>query len=312
MTLGRTAVVGGTGFIGRHVVSTLLDDGVDVFVIAHQDDPGAAVEVRTTDATDRDAVIAAMSGADTVIHLAARAGGIQMQSGQEVYAANRTITDNVLTACETVGVQRIFFASSQVVYRPKPTPLSEDDPVVSVTDDPSPYAWSKAVDEVVVRWWADAHDVEMTIGRFGNIYGEGAPYEASRSTVIHALTKRIVDAEASGEVDVWGDGSATRSFLYVTDAARAVVDVVAMGSGVYNIDSGQPVTIRTVAETIAEHVSHEITLRFDASKPAGAPYRVGDVSRLAGLVWSAAVDLGDGIDRTIDDYRSGAAARPSG
>ncbi|MCZ7533569.1 MAG: NAD-dependent epimerase/dehydratase family protein [Acidimicrobiia bacterium] len=305
----QTAVIGGGGFIGRHVVSALTDAGHTPMVVSQEHTPFDGVEVRVADVTDTAATTEALEGCTSVIHLAARAGGIQMQDTSGLYRSNRAVTDSVLDACATLGIADVFIASSQVVYRNAEAPLDETAPIVSSTDDPTQYAWSKASDEVIAKWWGSTHGRRVVIGRFGNIYGAGAPYDETRSTVVHALVRRFCEAGPGSGVDVWGDGSAVRSFLYVADAAAGVVAVLDRGvpGGVYNIDSGVPHTIADLARIINRAVGNDLELVFDSTKPSGVPYRVGSIDRLTALGFEPSVSLSDGIDATVDDFRSRAS-----
>jgi GDP-L-fucose synthase len=240
-----------------------------------------------------------------VIHLAARAGGIQFQEGGDtsIFASNRRITDNVLAACLRSRVSRLFLASSSVIYQPSDEPITESWPVLGPDDDPDPYAWSKITDEVVARWHEGLHTV---IGRFGNVYGPGAAFEHDRSTVVHGLIDRAARARDEDDLVVWGDGSAIRSFVYIEDAARAVL--IALEKGVrgeaYNIDSGIGATIGELAASVRDAVNPALALRFEAAMPAGMPSRVGSIAKLAALGYSPVVRLDDGVRRTADWYRT--------
>jgi len=306
MKLERVAVVGGSGFIGSHVVAAIQAAGWTPVVVGNEPAPHLDCEVRIVDASRLDELTASLEGSSAVVHLAARAGGIQMQHTSGIFQENRLLTDNVLESCARNGIANVFLASSQVVYRSSSAPLMEDSPIVSGYDAPNQYAWSKATDEVIGRWWMDEHDARVVVGRFGNIYGPGAPYSDDRSTVIHALIRRFVEAERYADVAVWGDGSAIRSVLFVEDAARAVVVILEKGSGgsIYNIDSGIPISIGDLAREIDAQVGNNLKLNFDATKPSGAPYRVGDIEEISKIGFEPRVELSKGLARTIADYRS--------
>jgi nucleoside-diphosphate-sugar epimerase len=310
MKLGDVALVGGAGFIGSHVVIAVRNAGGTPIVVNQVEAPHLDCEVRVADVLDVNELAEALDGCESVIHLAARAGGIQMQHAAGIFRANRTLTDNVLEACAVNGIGDVFLASSQVVYRSSVDPLDEASPIVSSVDSPTQYAWSKATDEVLGKWWGEGTDRRVVFGRFGNIYGPGAPYGENRSTVIHALIKRFSEAEQGSTVEVWGDGTAVRSFLYVGDAAEGVVAVLRNGKAgsVYNIDSGVPVTIRHLAEEINEAVGSDLNLVFDADKPTGVPYRVGSIDRIAATGYRPSTTLADGLAATISDFRTRTAA----
>jgi nucleoside-diphosphate-sugar epimerase len=310
---GQTVLVtGGHGFIGQHVVMALDQAGAKpVSVSQHTDEisadlPGASY---TLDLEAADGMAEALRGVDHVIHLAARAGGIQFQGagGDDIFDSNRRITDNLLAACADSGVQRVFLASSLVTYRPAAEPLTESHPQVSSRDRPSPYAWSKMTDEVAVFWHKA---LDTVVGRFGNVYGPGAPFDPERSTVVHALIDRAARLRDGEDLLVWGDGSAIRSFVFVEDVASAVLVALARGGAgeAYNIDSGVEVSIGDLALNVRDAVNPSLNVVFDPSKPAGAPYRVASIAKLGALGYAPRVDLKEGLQRTVDWYRESGAS----
>ncbi len=310
LELKSVLVTGGHGFIGRHVVNSLARAGANPVSVAQAgtvlgDLPG---ETLTLDLEDRNRVTEAVRTVDLVIHLAARAGGIQFQKegGEDVFFTNRLITDNLLAACVAADVERLFLASSLVTYRSSTEPLTETDPQLGPADRPSPYAWSKITDEVVASW----HQINTVVGRFGNVYGPGAPFDPGRSTVVHALIDRAAKLGDGETLDVWGDGNAVRSFVFVEDAARAALIALTNGSSgeAYNIDSGEQVTIAQLATVVRDQVNPSLKLNFDISKPAGAPFRIAAVDKLAALGYAPAVSLEDGVRRTVDWYRENVAS----
>jgi nucleoside-diphosphate-sugar epimerase len=310
MKLGDVAIVGGAGFIGSHVVDAVQDAGGTAVVLNQELAPHLDCEVRVADVANLEELVGALDGCDSVIHLAARAGGIQMQHAAGIFRGNRALTDTVLEACAANGIDDVFLASSQVVYRSSNDALEEGSPMMSSVDSPTQYAWSKATDEVVGLWWGEESNRRVVVGRFGNIYGPGAPYGENRSTVIHALIRRFTEAEPGSTVEVWGDGSAVRSFLYVGDAAAGVVAVLRDGEAgsVYNIDSGIPVSIMDLAREINDAVGTDLQLVFDADKPTGVPYRVGSIDRLTAIGYRPSTTLTEGLGATISDFRDRKAA----
>jgi GDP-L-fucose synthase len=304
----RVIVTGGHGFIGRHVVNRLAAVGAEVSAVhvpgtlPAADLPGNSLAV---DLEDAEQVAAACVGAQAVVHLAARAGGIQFQSAGDdtVFATNRRMTDNVLDAASRRGISRVFLASSMVIYRPSDQPIGEDHPQLDPSDYPSPYAWSKIVDEsAAVRY----PQLEVCIGRFGNVYGPGGSFDPERSTVVHALIDRALRS-TTGELTVWGDGTAVRSFVFVEDVARAVVLILGAGAPgtAYNVDSGVGHTIAEVAAAVRDAIDPALRLSFDPSRPTGPQMRVGSIERLRALGFTAPVGLPDGLRETIAWRRGG-------
>lgn len=298
------AVTGADGFIGRYVVAALRDARATVHEVTGEQ----------TDLRDPTQATAAVRGANHVVHLAARAGGVQFQSGggAAVFADNTTMTRNVLEAAAAEGVQRVFLASSAVVYsRDAESPLTEDASTVAPEREMiSGYAWSKLTDEVQARWLAEWSSLEVVVGRFTNVYGRGATFDPTRSTVVHALVKKAVDAAPGGSVVVWGDGSAVRSFIHVKDAARAVRSVLASGAAgsVYNISTKHSVAVRKLAERVRDAVDPSLKLMFEPSRPSGPEVRVLDVARLAALGFEPTTDLQSGLRDVVEAYAHEAAS----
>jgi GDP-L-fucose synthase len=305
-------VTGGHGFIGRHVVDALSKAGANPVSISQHEDsalPPLHGQSITVDLEERRGLDQVMKGVDRVIHLAARAGGIQFQQegGGEVFAANRRITDYLLEASAEADVQRVFLASSLVTYRAASEPLTESHSQLGPADRPDPYAWSKISDEVVASW---QEGLETVVGRFGNVYGPGASFVPERSTVVHALIDRAARLGDNEDLVVWGDGNAMRSFVFVEDAAEAVLIALTHGEPgeAYNVDSGIEVSIGHLADTVRRHVNPSLNIVYDQSKPAGAPYRVASIAKLMGIGFAPRVELDKGIRRTVEWYRESVAS----
>jgi nucleoside-diphosphate-sugar epimerase len=311
---GATVLVTGAhGFIGRAVVAELHSLGARPVCPYRPDTPphpalpGTPVPL---DLLDARAVEAAMGGVELVVHLAARSGGIQFQQADpvDVLRANTAMTANVLRAAQRAGVRRVFLASSAVVYSAGAGErIGEDDDLVAPHRDAvSGYAWSKVTDEVLGGWSAASGGPEVVVGRFSNVYGPGGSFDPERSTVVHALVRRAVEAPAGGCLEVWGDGSAVRSFVHVADAARAVIAVLGRGLAgeAYNIDSSEPVTIRELATIVRDAAAPGLTLEFNTDRPQGPPRRVLDTAKLRALGFTPQVRLTDGVAATVDAYRA--------
>ncbi len=304
----RVLVTGAAGFIGRAVVGELAASGARVVAAYRPDTPVPALpgDPVALDLLDRGALARALEGVDLVVHLAARSGGIAFQEARhvDIFEENHALTKSVLAAATQAGVRRVFLASSAVVYREGAGGQLLDETAAVVTPgrgSVSGYAWSKLTDEALGGWYGLQGGLEVVTGRFGNVYGPGG----SPSTVVHALVRRALDAPAGGHFAVWGDGTAVRSFLYLSDAARAAVTVLERGTSgqAYNLDSAIPTTIhqlaRTVRDAVGEVKGERLTMEFDHSKPTGPARRVLDNAKLVALGFAPRVTLREGVRATV-------------
>jgi len=312
---GRTvAVTGANGLIGRHVVAALTAGNARVVEISGPASEGSGVndgEGVQVDLRDPDAAAAALKDWDMVIHLAARAGGIQFQKGShlDVFADNASINFNVISGALSGRAEAILIASSAVIYGPGGDLSEEDDLVTSRSERATGYAWSKVTAEMQGRWASEA-GLRSVIARFTNVYGRGGSFRESSSTVIHALVKRAIDAGPGGRLVVWGDGSAVRSFIHVEDAAAAVALLLKTGETgeAYNVSSREAVSIAQLAETVRTVVDPSLEISYDVDRPSGPLHRTLDVSKLSALGFEASVGLEEGIRDVAEAYRRSTGA----
>lgn len=313
----RVVVTGGSGFVGSAVVRRLVSEGASV-VSVQRDSPSKSVphEVVISRVGTDDHLFNVVVDADAVVHLAARAGGIHVHERDdlETMEENFRISRQVAAAVRSANVRAVFFASSAVVYRASDRALGEAAPVVRPDEDQvSGYAWSKLTDEALASWLA-ASGCHAVVGRLSNVYGPGASFDEAKSTVVHSLIKKAAEAESSQPLRVWGNGNAVRSFIYVDDAADAILRVLMAGrrGGAYNVDSSGPVRIRDLAHLINDVVTGgRLEVEFDADAPTGVPVRVLETAALAALGFKAKTGLRDGIRRTLDGYIRSAPHRSS-
>lgn len=310
----RVLVTGAYGFVGQAVIRELRRSGASPLAVRGPSREGESLHASVVseeilaDLAQPGVLNEVAKGCSHLIHLAAASGGIQFQgsSHDHVSRTNHTITRNVLDAARAGGIRRVFLASSGVVYSQRAlNPIIEDAPVVAPsTDRVSGYAWSKVCDEVLAQWRGDER-LEIIVGRFTNIYGPGGAFDPSRSTVVHSLIRKAVEAGPRGTLTVWGSGKAVRSFLHVDDCARAVLQLLAEGEPgtAYNVDSGEPVTISELARLVAQVVDPSLQLRFDESRPEGARERVLDTRRLRALNFEPQIELRAGLTDTLAAYR---------
>ena len=251
----------------------------------------------------------------TIIHLAARVGGIGYNQAEPapLYLANLLMGTHIIEAARhDPGVDRTVLLGTVCSY-PKftPVPFREESLWDGYPEETNaPYGLAKKAHLVHAQVNAAQYGQRFAYLIPTNLYGPGDKFHPSVSHVIPALIKKCVDAVEAGEdkVEVWGTGRASREYLYVDDAAAAIVlaaenaDLAAVPEPI-NLGTDQEVTIRETVETIARLVGFEGELRWDPTKPDGQPRRRVDATRAEQLLgWRASKSFEDGLRETIDWY----------
>lgn len=314
----KVLIVGGGGFVGSHLVEQLIAEGRAAGVTV-ADHPGAVkrrnlssvwkqIRFVEFDASDPAAARKICRGQSVVINMAAKVGGVGYNSVHHgsLFRDNMSAAINMIEAARLADVGRYVAVSSACVY-PRdcaiPTPESE-----GTRDRPEKtnegYGWAKRMSEYMGAAYAEEFGMSVAIARPYNAYGPRDHFDPKRSHVIAALIKRAVDGE--NPLVVWGDGSATRSFLYVEDFARGVLAVAEKYAKAdpLNIGADEEISTRDLAGLIVRLAGTGAKLKFDASKPAGQPRRHCDASRAKALLgFEARIRLEEGLSRTIDWYR---------
>ena len=314
---GRTVCVpGGSGFIGSHIVEHLLALQAFPIIPTRQSEPpflshlDGKIEVRRADLASLDQAREAIDGASVVLNLAASVGGISYNSTHPatVFHANMKTFLNVMDAVEHCGAERLLVTSSACIY-PRhctvPTPESE-----GFTDLPEPtnagYGWAKRMGEFLAASQAEESGLEVAIARRYNAYGLRDNFNPENSHVLPALILKAFES-TDGTLPVWGGGKQSRSFLYVDDFSRGLLEVAARHAKADAINIGEENEIaigdaaQIIAEMVGKRVKRKLEVIFEPTDLIGQPRRNCDTTKLKHkLGFETRVSLRNGLEASID------------
>ncbi|MFJ9442581.1 NAD-dependent epimerase/dehydratase family protein [Kitasatospora sp. NPDC101235] len=303
----RVLVTGSSGFIAGHLVERLRRDGHLVRAAGRR--ATLADEFVEADLRDAEQCRRAVEGTDVVFALAANMGGI----GWTHHAPAQILRDNLLISTHTIeaaraaGVSTLVYASSACVYprylqnHPDSPALRED--IVFPADPDMSYGWEKLTGELLCETYRDTYGMDVKVARLHTVYGPGAAYAGPRAKALMALCAKVAAVEGdAGTIEVWGDGSQTRSFCHVDDCVEGLVRLAASDVATpVNIGSDERVTIAEVVRLIADAAGKDITMDFAPDRPVGPLGRSSDNTRCRELLsWAPGVPLAEGIR---DTYR---------
>ena len=302
----KILVTGGAGFLGKFVVQELIKKGV----------PEKNIKITTKekcDLTKWENCIKAVRGQDIIIHLAAKVGGIGLNQEKpgELFYDNLIMGVQMMEAARQAGVKK-FVAIGTICAYPKFTkiPFSESKLWDGYPEETNaPYGLAKKMLLVQAQAYRQQYGFNAIYLLPVNLYGPGDNFDPKSSHVIPALIKKVADAKKMGKnfIEVWGTGKASREFLYVEDAARAIV----LAAEKYdkpnpiNLGAGREITIKKLVEIICSCMKFKGEIRWDKTKPDGQPRRKLDVTRAKkefGFV--AKTSFETGLKKTIDWYMS--------
>ncbi len=301
----KILLTGGSGFLGTYVIKKLQEHGVgrDNITIPRSKE----CDLRLWEECQK-----AVQGQDIVIHLAAKVGGIgfNREHPAELFYDNLMMGTQLMEAARQAQIEK-FVAVGTICAYPKfaPVPFKEDDLWNGYPEETNaPYGLAKKMMLVQAQAYRAQYGYNAIYVLPVNLYGPGDNFDPQSSHVIPALIKKVVEAKEqnSPHVEVWGTGIATREFLYVEDAADAIVKAT-MGydnSEPVNIGSGSEISIKELVYVIKEGVGYEGEIVWDTTKPDGQPRRMLDTSRAEKeFGFKAKTSLKEGIRKTIDFYR---------
>jgi nucleoside-diphosphate-sugar epimerase len=305
----RAVVTGAGGFIGHHLVKYLKANGywvrgVDVKHPEYEASP--ADEFAVLDLRDRAACLAATRGVGEVFQLAADMGGIGYISAYRADVARNNVLINahMLEAARENAVARYFYSSSACVYpmylqtSSDVTPLREADAYPA--DPEEGYGWEKLYAEKLCQYYDEEGKVPTRVARFHNIYGPLGTYEGGREKAPAAICRKVALAPDGGSIEVWGDGSQTRSFTYIDDCVEGIHRIMNSDHPKpLNLGSDELISVDGLVDLISKVAGKRLVKRHDLSKPQGVRGRNSD-NTLASTVlgWQPSISLEQGLSET--------------
>jgi GDP-D-mannose 3',5'-epimerase len=305
-------VTGAGGFIGGALAAQLREDGYSVRGVDrkplhewYQVTPG--VENVVADLQDLDNCRKAVAGVETVYNLAADMGGMGFIENNKALCMLSVLTStHVLVAARDAGVGRFFYSSSACVYAagkqtdPAVTALKEEDAYPAEAEDG--YGWEKLFTERMCRHFHEDFGMETRVARYHNVYGPLGTFEGGREKAPAALARKIALAKMSGdhEIEIWGDGEQTRSFMFIDDCVQGT-RLITNGPSYspVNLGSSELVSINQMVDILEDIAGIRVKRTHDLSAPQGVRGRNSDNTLIQERYgWEPSISLRDGLERT--------------
>jgi nucleoside-diphosphate-sugar epimerase len=314
-------VCGGGGFIGGHLLARLREQGycdlraVDIKPVGEWYQRFDDVENLVLDLQDLRACRRAVEGATAVYNLAADMGGMGfIENNRALCMLSVLINTHLLMAAKEAMVERFFYSSSACVYNadkqrsPQVVPLKEADAYPAMPEDG--YGWEKLFSERMCRHFREDFGLVTRVARFHNVYGPLGTWEGGREKAPAAICRKVIEARLSArhEIDIWGDGQQTRSFMYIDDCLEGIERITASDvTEPLNLGSNELVTINELVDLVEQIGGVKLKRRYQLDAPKGVNGRNSDNTLiLQRLGWQPSVRLVDGLQKTYawiyDEY----------
>lgn len=318
----QVLVAGGGGFIGGHLVADLLARGnvdvrsVDIKPLEEWYQVFEDAENLVLDLQERANCERAVQDCDRVYNLAADMGGMGfIEANKAACMLSVLINTHLLIAARDAGAGRYFFSSSACAYNvekqrtPEVVPLKEEDAYPAMPEDG--YGWEKLFSERMCRHFREDYGLQTRVARFHNVYGPHGTWDGGREKAPAAICRKVIDAKLTKQpqIEVWGDGKQTRSFMYIDDCVKGIHLIT--DSNVeepLNLGSSELVTINELVDLVEEIAGVELKRSYKLDAPKGVNGRNSDNTKIRKrLGWEPNISLKDGLEKTytwiLEEYR---------
>jgi nucleoside-diphosphate-sugar epimerase len=314
----RIVVAGAGGFIGGHLARRLKDMGNDVRAVdkkplnqwyqVHSD-----IDNLVLDLNSKENCYAALNGYNEVFNLAADMGGMGfIETHKAECMLSVLINTHLLMAAKDLGIDRFFYASSACVYNGEKQQdtdnpgLKEADAYPAQAEDG--YGWEKLFSERMCRHFREDYGINTRVARFHNVYGPHGTWDGGREKAPAAMCRKVLEAELYGkdEINIWGDGEQTRSFMYITDCVEGILKI--MYSDIIepiNLGSSEMVSINQLVDIVENIAGIKLKRTYDLDAPKGVRGRNSDNTMILDLLkWEPSLPLAKGMKETYDWIRT--------
>ena len=312
--MNKFLVVGAGGFIGGHFIQRLLDEGnsvraVDLKPFDFWFQKFDRIDNHSLDMQEYKNCLKMSENVDYVINLACNMGGIGfIEKNKADCMLSVLINTNLLKACQKNNVKRYFFSSSACAYNkdlqndPNINGLKEQDAYPAMPEDG--YGWEKLFSERMCRHFTEDYGLETRVARFHNIYGPMGTFDGGREKAPAAICRKVIEAKMNNKdiIDIWGDGTQTRSFLYIDDCLDGMLKVFNSNSReVFNVGSEEQVSINEMIEKIEKISNKNVKKNYQLDKPKGVMGRNSDNTLIRSqLKWEPKFTLYQGLKKTYE------------
>jgi len=306
---GKVLVTGAGGFIGHHLTNFLRQKnywvrGVDIKEPEYADT--SCNEFELSDLRKWENCLQAVEGVDYVYHLAADMGGIGYITAYlaDIARNDSLINLHMIEASRINKIQRLFFSSSACIYPGYMQESADIDPLKEAdaypADPEEGYGWEKLFMEKMCQYYTHDYGMETRVARFHNVYGPLGTFDGGREKSPAAICRKVAKAQDGEEIEIWGDGNQTRSFMYIDDCVNGIYKIMNCNSSEpLNLGTDRMITINELVDIVSNTAGKKLIKKHDITKPQGVRGRNSDNTKLTELIgWVPEYSLESGLDKT--------------